>query len=75
MYDKYIILEIQIINANVATLVHTALTYNDAMSKYHSVLAAAAISPTESHSAVLLTVTGNVLATETFDHPNFNNGG
>ena len=68
MYDKYIILEIQIINSNPATLVHTAPTYNEAMSKYHSVLASAAISQTEKHSAVLLTVDGNVLANESYNH-------
>ena len=60
----YIILEIQT-NGNVpATLVHTAATYNEAQSVYHTVLAAAAISSIECHACTLLDIHGNTIANE-----------
>ena len=64
----YIILEIQTNNNVPATLVHTATTYNEAQSVYHTVLAAAAISAVECHAATLLDYHGNVLATEFYTH-------
>ena len=69
----YIILEIQTNNVP-ATLVHTAESYNEAKSVYHSVLAAAAISSVECHAAVLMDYHGNTLATEYYTHTESGDG-
>lgn len=59
----FIVLEIQT-NANneVATLVSPALAGPQAESKYHTILAAAALSNLPKHAAVILDETGEVYA-------------
>ena len=65
----YAVIELQ--KTNDATLLHLVDSYqtiNDAYSKYHTILAAAAISAVPLHSAVVLSEKGDVLATEHFVH-------
>ena len=64
----YIVLEIQANDETAATLVNSYTTRNQAISKYHQILAAAAISTVPMHSAVLLTDTGLLLKNESFNH-------
>lgn len=66
----YIIIEIQSNGENVSTLVTVKETRNDAESVYHSVLAAAAISSVEKHSAVLLTSEGKHIMSQVYYHTN-----
>lgn len=65
----YIVMEIQKNGEQVATLVDSYTSYNQAKSKYHTVLAAAAISSVEQHSAALLDDTGVCIVNESYAHP------
>lgn len=60
----YIVLEIQ----NTAVLVNAYNTRNEAENKYHTILAYAAISSVEKHSAVMLTNDGEFIKSECFEH-------
>lgn len=60
----FIVIEIQ----NTATLVNTYSTRNEAENKYHTILAYAAISSVEKHSAVMLTNDGEFIKSECFEH-------
>lgn len=60
----YIVLEIQ----NTAVLVNAYNTRNEAENKYHTILAYAAISSVEKHSAVMLTNEGEYIKSECFEH-------
>jgi hypothetical protein len=67
---KYLVLEIQV-NADGSVSIPPIASYdvrNEAESKYHSVLAAAAISTVEMHSAVLLTSDGKNLERKSYNH-------
>lgn len=64
----YIILELQTNGDQTAALVHTAADRQQAESIYHQVLAAAAISPVEIHSAALLTEYGYLLQRDAYEH-------
>lgn len=66
----YIILELQANNGNVAvvTPIQTAEEKDEAMSKYHGILAFAATSSVQCHTAMVLNERGEVIARETFDH-------
>lgn len=64
----YIIVEIQKTGDQVATLVNTAATINQAESVYHQILAAAAISQVPLHSAILMTDAGTPLRYESYSH-------
>lgn len=64
----YIILEIQTTNGTPTTLVHTADNYNTAKSVFHTVLAAAALSTVDCHTAVMMDYHGNVVSSEFFTH-------
>lgn len=65
----FFIIEIQQMkNGTFAHLVHTAQERNAAESTFHSVLAAAALSDLPSHSATLLSDTGNMLMTKCYMH-------
>lgn len=72
----YLVLEIQ---TNTDGTVSTIITpYNDranAESKYHTILAAAAISQVPCHSAVMMTNTGAVLAAQYYEHVSGMTGG
>lgn len=64
---KYIVIEIQKNkDGSVGNLVTAHDSYNAAASKYHQVLAAAAISGLPSHAAVLLEENGMELAHECY---------
>lgn len=60
----FIVLEIQ----NTATLVNAYNTRNEAENKYHTILAYAAVSSLEKHSAVMLTNDGEFIKSECFEH-------
>lgn len=60
----YIVLEIQ----DTAVLVNSYDTRNEAENKYHTILAYAAVSSIEKHSAVMLTTDGDFIKSECFEH-------
>lgn len=60
----FIVLEIQ----NTAVLVNDYNTRNEAENKYHTILAYAAVSSIEKHSAVMLTNEGEYIKSECFVH-------
>ena len=65
----YAVIELQkSSDTQLATLVTTHATLNEAYSKYHSILAAAAISSVPVHGAVILSDMGDLLATQHFEH-------
>lgn len=64
----FTIIELQTTGNETASLVQTAPTLNDAMSKYHLVLASAAISQVDYHACTVLNEEGVALARESFVH-------
>lgn len=66
---KYIVFEIQE-NADGTVGKITTLhdSFNEAEQKYHTVLAAAAVSTVECHSCVMLTSNGLFLKSEKYEH-------
>ena len=65
----YLVIEIQTMaNGQVATITTQHATQNEAESKYHTVLAAAAISEIPAHAAVLMYHLGNVIAAQHYTH-------
>lgn len=65
----YIVMEIQTnANGTVGTLVTSYDNRDQAESKYHTILAAAAISPLPCHAAVLLTEQGLILTNGYYEH-------
>ena len=67
---KYIVVEIQTDDKGSIAIVPPASygTQNEAESKYHTVLAAAAVSDLPAHAAVLLTSEGITLAGKAYFH-------
>ena len=65
---NYIVLEAQTNGTSTATLVNSYADRNQAESKYHTVLAAAAISELERHSAVLMDETGLCIRSQCYEH-------
>lgn len=63
----YIVLEIQT-TSTVATLVNAYEDRNQAESKYHQILSAAALSSVPKHSAVLMNDVGQTIKNETYIH-------
>lgn len=63
----YIVLEIQT-TSTVATLVNAYEDRNQAESKYHQILTAAALSSVPKHSAVLMNDVGQTIKNETYIH-------
>ena len=63
----YIVLEIQT-STTVATLVNSYEDRNQAESKYHQILTAAALSSVPKHSAVLMDDEGRTIKSETYIH-------
>lgn len=63
----FIVIEIQK-NETVSTIVNSYATRNEAENKYHTILAYAAISNVQVHSAVLLTDEGEYIKHECFEH-------
>ena len=65
----YIILEAQTnTDGTVGTLINSYTDKNEAESKYHQVLSAAAISSIPIHTAFMLTAEGQVLRSECYRH-------
>lgn len=64
----YIIIELQTTDGQTANIVSTRNTKDEAMSTYHSILAAAAISQVEYHTAVVMDEEGKYLARECYRH-------
>ena len=63
----YIVLEIQT-TSTVATLVNSYTDRNQAESRYHQILAAAAISNVPKHSAVLMSDIGETIKMDSYIH-------
>lgn len=63
----YIVVEIQTTNT-VATLVNSYSDRNEAESRYHQILAAAAISNVPKHSAVLMSDIGETIKMDSYTH-------
>lgn len=65
---KYIVIELQTTNGTTAYLVTTHDTREEAESKYHLVLSAAAVSNVEIHAATILTPDGFQLMNQSYHH-------
>ena len=64
----YVVIEIQSTNESAATLINSYVNRNEAESKFHQILGAAAISTIPTHSAALLTDSGKLLKSESYTH-------
>lgn len=64
----YIVIEVQSDETTAATLVNSYTERNEAESKFHQILTAAALSNVPVHTAVMLTDTGKALKSETYKH-------
>ena len=65
---NYIVIELQT-NGNTTSNIVTAHTSRDAAEqKFHTVLAAAAVSSVEDHAAVMIAQNGTVVRTEHYTH-------
>lgn len=65
---NYIVIEAQTNGNTTATLIDTFADPNLAESKYHMVLAAAAVSKVEKHTAALLDETGYCIKSQCYEH-------
>lgn len=64
----FIIIELQTNNGQTANIVQTRESKEEAMSVYHSILAAAAVSNVEFHTALVMDERGQYLARECYMH-------
>lgn len=64
---QYLVVEIQR-NETISSLTYAYEERNEAISKYHSILAAASVSSVPVHSAVILTEEGNAIKSESYNH-------
>lgn len=66
----YTILELQTNNGQtlIPTPIKTAATKNEAMSMYHGILFAAAVSEVQCHTAMVIDEEGKTLARESYHH-------
>lgn len=62
------IIELQTVSGETAHIYQTAPTRDEAMSKYHTVLASAAISDVDYHACVVLNEDGVSIARESYYH-------
>ena len=62
------IIELQTTNGQTAHVYQTAETRDEAMSKYHTVLASAAISKVEYHACIVADEQGRYIARECYEH-------
>lgn len=69
----YIIIELQTTNGQTANIVQTRATKDEAMSVYHQILAAAAISSVEYHTAIVVDKEGRYIARECYKHSKTSN--
>ena len=66
---KYIVIELQTSQAGVVgNLVFDYDDRNDAEAKYHTILAAAAVSTLKVHAAVMMTSEGDYIAAQAYKH-------
>lgn len=63
---KYVVIELQSNNGSLANIVTDFDDRLQAESKYHTILAAAAVSPVPVHSAVLMTDEGFILMADCY---------
>ena len=64
----YIVIELQTNNEQTANIVQTKESKDEAMSVYHSILAAAAVSNVQFHTALVIDERGQYLARECYTH-------
>lgn len=65
----YAVIELQkSSDTQLATLATVYQTLNEAYNKWHTILAYAAVSTLPVHGAVILSGTGDIIATEHFEH-------
>lgn len=64
----YIVIELQTNDDQTANIVQTKDTKEEALSAYHSILAAAAVSSVEYHTALVVDPKGQYLARECYEH-------
>ena len=64
----YIVIELQTTGGQTANIVTTKNTKDEAMSAYHGILASAAISSVEYHTALVVDPKGQYLARECYEH-------
>ena len=64
----FFIIELQVNGESGANIVTTADSYENAMSKYHTVLASAAVSEVEKHTCIVLDDKGRHMARECYEH-------
>ena len=64
----YIVLELQTNNGVMSALTYQFTELAEAYAKYHTILSFAAVSSVEFHTALILTETGRVVASEHFAH-------
>lgn len=64
----YIIIELQTTKGQTGNIVQTKESRDEAMSVYHSILAAAAVSNVQYHTAIVMDERGQYLARECYEH-------
>ena len=66
---KYLVLELQTnLDGTVGTLIDSYTNLNEAESKYHLILSAAAISQLPEHAAIIITSRGQLLESKWYRH-------
>lgn len=64
----FLVTEIQTVNGQTSVITTSFATLNEADHKYHTILAAAAISTVDVHAAVMYTNTGSYIKSEYYRH-------
>lgn len=65
---NYIVIELQTDKGSTATIATAFSDSQQAYQKYHTILAAAAVSEVETHAACILSERGSLIAYECFSH-------
>lgn len=64
----YVVIELQTSNGQVAPIVNSYETLNEAYQKYYLILSAAAVSSVSVHTAIIVSDKGAIIAAESFEH-------
>ena len=64
----YIVIELQTTNGNTANITTQYADRNTAEQAYHTILAAASVSPVDIHTALIVDERGTVIKREFYDH-------
>lgn len=64
----YIVIEMQATNGTTSTITTTYADLNTAYNKFYTILAAAAVSQVDIHSAMIITPQADLVVTKFFDH-------